>query len=170
MGTTLRVENDIRWFEIAVQNTVIVGVLHRVGNLSDHFGSPPDWQGALSCYQGQVTTRDQIHREIVLAFNFTHLVDRYDPGVFETCGCGCFGPKPLDLFGGGQRTVKHHFYRDLSVQTDLPSAIDHPHPATSNFLHELVVSHPARHAEWTRQVRRWRDVWGEGKPGEAPGA
>ena len=96
-----------------------------------------------------------VHHEEVPALMDAHLMDGDDVGMMQTCRRHRLGAEALDEVRTGARTEGDHLDGDHAVQTALPGAIDHAHPAAADLLQQLVVAKGKPGRGRRRTVRRF---------------
>ena len=77
------IHQDVRRFQVSVQDSAHVGVMNRLGGLS-YEGCRRLWSRLERREQlGKVSAFHKLHREVALAFMLTDFVNRHDPHVVE---------------------------------------------------------------------------------------
>src|SRR5262245_24967636 len=117
-----------------------MGVVDSFGNDPDVLGGASAREWALAHKRRQVATVHIVHREVVMTFAFTHLMDGDDVRVLQVGGRFGFLAEALDVGDAGELTGQDHLYRDRSMKADLPRLVDHAHSTAGDFLEEFVVA------------------------------
>ena len=136
------VHEDIGGLQVAVDNALIVGVLHGVAHPRQkaHAGGEVEAVAAGVLVQRQPV--DKLHREIRLAVvGEAGLVDLRDAGVMQPAqDLGLVG-EPLDD-GGGRESATDDFEGDGAAWVILLRHVDGTHAALANDLQHLVMPQP----------------------------
>ena len=90
-----RIDQDIRGLDIAVQNTLFVGVMNGLGNGFDPFGGLLRRNGLGARYLVEVFALDVVHREIVKALVLADLMHAHDSRVSQVRRRFRLGLEPL---------------------------------------------------------------------------
>ena len=73
----------------------------------------------------------------------SNLIERYDPRVIQTRRGLSFAVKSLYRFTARQLTRQYHLQRNDAIELYLPRLVNHPHPATSDFVQQLIFTEVA---------------------------
>ena len=76
----------------------------------------------------------------MLAVVDAHVVYGDDVRMLKECRRGNLAPESLNDLLAGERTGQNHLQRDNPPKTELPRAIDHPHPTASYLFDEFIVA------------------------------
>ena len=146
-GLIRRINEDIGGLEVPVQDAVLMGVVHRLGNGLEVSRRAFGGQRSLADDLRQRAAFDIVHREVVLALVDTDLVDGDDVRMLQVGDGLGFGLEALHDFGLGELAGEHQLYRNDAVETLLTGLIDDTHAAAGDFLQQLVVAERTRRAE-----------------------
>ena len=69
--------------------------------------------------------------------------NRDDAGMIQIRRRFGLGVKPFDIVFAGQLPGQDHLQRDDAVQADLPSFVDHAHPAAGDLFQQFVIAEAA---------------------------
>ncbi len=128
------VEQDVRRFQVAVEDAPLVGVVHRQGGLLQQrrgrFGIR-DVVGELFI---QARPADQLHAEIALAVVVADLQDGHDVRMVERGDRLGLVLEPPQIVVAGQRGRPDHLEGHGAVEADLTGLVDNAHAAAPNSL------------------------------------
>ena len=99
----------------------------------------------------QRAARGVRHREVVLPFDFAHVVDRHDIRVRQMGRGAGLLLKARHFIGAGQDAAADHLQRHDAVQHRVERFVDHSHAARRDFAQKLVASEGPR-----QEARRQR--------------
>ena len=155
LGTSQRVEQDIRRLQIAVDHTFVVRIFDRIGHLADQLGRLAWRQRAVRDLRRQACPLHEPHAEEVLTVVLADLVDRHDAGMIEIGSGFGFQVEALDLVFARELPGQDHLERDGPVEADLPRPVYHPHAAAGDLAEQLVVAEVADASGfgWSRRAR-----------------
>ncbi len=138
------IEEDVGRLEVAVQDAVPVGLMHRPRHRGHQAGGGPAVAGQPRQVAVEAAAVDQLHGEEGVALMPTGLVDGHDVGVIQAGQRPRLGvQKALDLL----RRVpagQDHLEGDDAVEADLAGLEDDTHPAAGDFLQQLVIAEAPR--------------------------
>src|SRR6266496_4401987 len=97
MGFAFNVEQDIPRLYVSMQNAVLVRIGNGARYLRDEFHCLPDCNRCVFNYFVKLTTFDELHAEVALAFALAHLVDGDDTRMVKARGSFGFQPKTLEV-------------------------------------------------------------------------
>ncbi len=112
------VDQDIGRFQIAVQDSALVGVLHRVGDCRHQLGRRPrllEFREPLR----EISPLDELHAEEATAVLFADVVDRHDIGMIELGDRLGLVAKPPRGIGTRPPGVTNHLERYQAVEAFL---------------------------------------------------
>ena len=146
-------EQDIRWLEIAMNETVCMSVIERVaylyGDLDD--SRKVGWRSLF-----EIGAFNQLHDKEENAVVLSDIMDDNNVWVIQ-CGGGArltqkalAGVRLRGLFG-------EEFYRDLAFQLEVGRSVNDAHPATSKLTVEPVTLPQNR--VWTERDRSGLNVF-----------
>ena len=128
------VDEDIRRFEVAVEDALLVGVVNGLGDRPGVAGGLAGGQRFAGQHLGEVLALDKVHREKRLAVHLADLVDGDDAGVMEMRRGLGLALEAFDDFGAGPLAEQEHLEGDDPVELRLPGAKDDAHAAVGNLL------------------------------------
>src|SRR5882672_12433154 len=76
-------QQNVDWFEIAMDEAALVGELHREREGGNQFSSPARRQWTCRQHLCERASFDKLHREIEAAVHFTRIMDLYDVRMFK---------------------------------------------------------------------------------------
>ena len=131
------IREDVRGFEVAVQDPPAVGVVDGQGHVAEAggLGAGVEPRGL-----GEIAAGDVLHREVLQALMFADFIDRHDVRMVERGHRLGLGAEAGQVARGGERASEDHLERDHPVEARLIGPIDDPHPAVGYFLFELVIA------------------------------
>src|ERR1051326_8705861 len=89
------VEQDVSRLDVAMEDSVLVRVVHRARHFGYYFRRPPPRYRRSAYDFVKLTAFDKFHAEIARSITLAHLIDGNDKRVIEACG-GCrFASKTL---------------------------------------------------------------------------
>jgi hypothetical protein len=133
------VEEDVGRLEIPVQDTVLVEVADRQGDLLDQRRGP-DGVPSEAPYLRLQVARQQLHREVDLTSVFAGLVDRDDVRVVEPGERLDLLPEQTQRERAGVGSVMDHLEGDLALQLQVARLVDHAHAAAADPRPQLVAA------------------------------
>src|ERR1044072_1886035 len=134
------IEQNVSRLDVAMQNAVFMGVVHRAGQLGDQLDCAPDGYGLAADYFVKLAGFDKVHAEVALAIPLAYLVDWHDALMIQTGGSFGFPAKAFKVRFLGPIARADHFEGDGAIETFLMCAINHTLTAPTNFLLQLVVA------------------------------
>ena len=161
LGDAVRVDQDVRRLDVAVDDAVLVGVVDRLADLP-HEGEDlldgdagregrPALRGGLLLpidVVAEVASLQVLHREEVAAVLLSDLVDLHDVGVLEAGGGLGLAREAGDqlasivLLGRGlvDPVVElEDLERHDAIEVALPGLVDDPHPPSGDLAEDLVL-------------------------------
>jgi hypothetical protein len=136
------INQDIRGLKIAMENALLVSIMHRLRDRLEVSRRAPGWQRLIPHQFCQRTSLDEVHREIGLPVLFAHVMNCHDVRMLQRRSRTGLSPKPLHQIGTAERAKRKKLQRDDSVQVKLPSFIDRAHPSLANLFRYLVITKP----------------------------
>ena len=136
----LLVQQDVGRLEVAVQDSPLVGVLDRFGDVGQQGRDGP--RVVLVGVQpgAQAAAGNQLHAEILLTLVFAYLVDGDDAGVVKLSHGLGFVLEAAKVDIVGEDAGPDHLQRHQPVEGDLAGLVHHPHAAAAQLLVDLVVA------------------------------
>ena len=134
------VDEHIRWFEVAVQDALLMRVVDRFGNGLEILSRAPGRQRNVPHQGGQTGAIHEIHREIVLAGVDPDFMDRDDVRMVQHRRRRGLGAKTLHERLGRELAGEDHLHRHEAIQADLPGFVHHPHAAAGDLFEQLVIA------------------------------
>ncbi len=138
----IRPDLDIRGFQVAVDDALLVRRFERVGNLGG------DRQRLLERHRSarddvrEVLTLDQFHGQGAHAVELFEAVDLGDVRVIEGGERLCLTREPRQAIGIGSEQVGKHLERDVSIEPPVARAVDLSHAAGAEAARDLVDANP----------------------------
>ena len=123
-----------------MQNAALVRVGHGGGDGLQEFGGAARGERTVAQQHREVAALDVFHREVLLAFVFSDLVDADDIRMTQAGGGFRLGAEASHLLRRGQRGLKHPLHRHDAIEAGLPRGEDDAHPAARDFLDQFVVA------------------------------
>ena len=87
MRFTVFIEQDVPWLDVAMQNAVLMRVVHGARYFCNQLHRLPDRHRLTSHYFVKLAAFDEVHAEVALTIALADLVNRNDARMFEA-GCG----------------------------------------------------------------------------------
>src|SRR5262249_15142082 len=140
MRFTVFIEQNVPWLDVAMQNAVLMRVMHGAGHFRNQFHCALDRHRLALCDFVKLTAFDELHAEIALPIALSHLVDGNNTRMLETGSGFRFPAKALQVGFGGPRTEADHFECDDAIETFLVRAIDYALTAAADFLQQFVIT------------------------------
>src|SRR4030095_1668430 len=97
MRFTVGIKQNVPRFDVAMENSVLVRVMHRSSYLCNQFRRPPDRHRRALNYFVELSAFDELHAEVARAVALTDFVDRNDTGMLQTRRGLCFKTKALQM-------------------------------------------------------------------------
>jgi len=140
----VEIDQDVGRFEVAVQDAVLVGIMHGLGDAADVSGGLARRQRTAADEAGQILAFDIIHREERLALDVADFVDGDDVGVPQAGGGLGLAMEAFNSLPAGERAQQEHLHGDDPVQADLAGAVNNPHPAVGDLFQQFIVAEGAQ--------------------------
>ena len=144
------VEQDVPWFDVTMQDPVLVRILNGPRYLGDQFHRAPDRHRFARDYFVKLTAFDKFHAEVTRAVALPHLVNWNNSGMIQTRSGFGFPSKALQMRVSSPTPQANDLERYCPVETFLPPAIDHTLAAATDFLQQFVVAKVGERLWWTR--------------------
>ena len=126
------IEENVRWFEVTMQDALLVGVRDGSADRDKYLGRLTRRKRPCGQSLRQRHPLDILHAEERLPVEFADFVDGNDVGVLESRDGFRLCSKPGKVCRRRQFAAKDHLHRDDPVETALTGAIDDSHsPARS---------------------------------------
>lgn len=139
VGGALSIEQDVRRFEIAVEDASLVSVVDRPSHLRDDSGDRQRIIPETVRLRRQAPALQKRHGVVVPSLVSSDLMDRHDSRMAQACRRFRLGPESPNLIRCRQGLGEDHLERDGPVEANLPCPVDDAHPPSRNLLDELVV-------------------------------
>src|ERR671937_714033 len=134
------IQENILWFDIAMQNPALMGVVDRLRQLEDDLRCATHRHRLAPNEFVQLSAFHELHTEIATAIALAHLVDRHDARMLESSGRLSFATKAFQMGFSCPRTARDHFQSDDPVETLLACSINHALPTAPDFLQQFVIA------------------------------
>jgi hypothetical protein len=140
-----RVEQDVRWLHVAMQDASLVREVHRPGDRGDGARglcgrkAPSRRERA-----GEARALHQPHAVEVAALVLADLEDGDDVRMVQPGSGPGLGVEAQDLRRRGEPSAEDHLERHLAPEPILPGSPDDSHPAARDLLDQLVSAETAR--------------------------
>src|SRR5512132_859931 len=105
-----------------MQYPVLMRVMHGASNLRNQFSRLSDRHRLPLDYLVKLAALDKSHAEVAGAVALAHLVDGYNPRMFETSGSFGLSAKTLQVGFSSPRTHANHLECHCAIETLLPRA------------------------------------------------
>ena len=125
----LCVEEDVRGLEIAVQHTVLVRKVNRLGHRPHTLRGTLRGEWSLAQPRTQAAARHEVHAVEVMPLVLTDFMDGHDAGMLQARRRCRLGAKARDVLGPRQRAGADEFDRHQPVQAALAGLINDAHTA-----------------------------------------
>ena len=119
---------------------VLMGVLHRLGDLDNQGGRLARRERTLGDSLGQTLALDKAHAEVMLALVLANLEDGDNAGMVQVGGGLGLEVEALDLGLARQVAREDHLEGDGPVEFDLPGFVDDAHAAAGDLALKFVVA------------------------------
>ena len=139
-----RIDQHVGRLEVAVQNTLLMGVLNCFREGFQIGRRPLGREGASGLQLGKIGALDEIHREVADPLVLADLVNGDNVGVLQPGRGGGLGAEPADIFRAGKLAGGKYLDGDNPAQAALAGFVDHPHAAARDFLDQLIVAESAQ--------------------------
>src|SRR5262249_39790521 len=137
-------QQDVGRLEVAVDDAVLMGMLHRLGHTLHDLRRLPRQQRPVTQPLLQAAARHQRHREEMLAIDRADLEDRYDSWRVQAGSGPGLTKEALDGAGGGELPGDDGLDSDGALESELMSTVDDAHAATGDRFQQLIVAEAAR--------------------------
>ncbi len=132
------VDQDVRRFEVAVQDSSGMCVMDRFRDGREERGGPSRIGEVIPQSAVEAPAGDQLHGEKVVAPALADLINRHDVGVVHPCDHLGLVVEAGQLRFRGVSEIPEDLEGHRPVERDLPSLVDKPHPATAEQRNQLV--------------------------------
>jgi hypothetical protein len=139
MGLTPLIEQNIGGLEIAVQNPLLVGIMHSLGNLDEELGRLPGLADQVENLLAEVAAFHQFHADVRVPLLLADLVDRHHMRVLQPGDRFGFFSEPLDRGRGPRAAQPDHLQSDDPVEHDLQGLVDHAHAPVCQVTEDLIA-------------------------------
>ncbi len=140
VGPAVRIEQDVRRLQIAVQNAPLVRIMHRPRHGRQQPPGRPEVRRKARPVGGQAAVFEQLHAEVELTLVFADFVDRHDVRVVQVGDHFGLIAKALDLGRLGPATGPDHLQSDPPMEAALPRLVNHAHAALPDFFQVFIVA------------------------------
>lgn len=146
LRATVGRDGDVRALEIAMEDTVFMGMGQRLGDLPGVPQQRLDRQAARRNRLRERPALDELHDDEVLAAVFPDLVDRANVRVVERGGRAGLAQQALARGLVAAVVRRQHLQGHVAAQHHVAGAVDHPHPAGAELRVDAVMAqHAAEH-------------------------
>ncbi len=135
-----RVDEDVGRFQITMNDALLMRVVDGRRNFPEMTRRRSRGQGTAARDIRETLSFDEIHREVVLAFVFTDVVDGDDVRVAQAGRSFGLGAEAFHKRVAGEAPKEQHLHGNDAVQRDLPGAINDAHTPARDFVEQFVVS------------------------------
>ena len=133
VGEIRRRDEDVRRFDVAMDEPGCMGGLQRCGHLLQDVDCPCGFHGADGGeFRLQVAPLDEPHVDVQLPVEFAEAMDRHHVWLRQARGDLCFAQEPLPERGVPGQLVRKHLERHDAVGGGVECAVDPPHPALAD--------------------------------------
>ena len=128
------VEQDVSWFDVSMEDAVLMRIVNCAGQLGDQFRCMTD-RHRFALRDGiELAALNESHAEVAGAVALSDFVNRDDARMVQAGRGFCFEPKALHMCFCCPVSETNHFERHNPVQTFLPCPINHALATASDFL------------------------------------
>ena len=163
VGLAALVQQDVSWFEVTVENSSDMRVVHGLGRC---FDQPRGGFGVINEFaQLAVKARaaDQLHAEVALVLVPAHLEYWDDVRMVEHRDRLGLILEPPKVVFSGQDSRLQHLERHRPVQSDLARPVHHAHPTPAQQVQQLVVAEVADAGAIPDRGAFIRGIWSGGQ-------
>src|SRR5215467_2502819 len=140
MRFTVFIEQNVPWFDVTVQNAVLMRVVHSARHFHNEFHRAPDRHRlALDCFV-KLAAFDKLHAEVALPITLADLVNGNNAWMLQAGRGFRFPAKTLQVRFGGPGAKADHFERYSAIEALLVRAINYALTATANLLQQFVIA------------------------------
>jgi hypothetical protein len=122
---------DVRGFEVAVDNALLVGRGEAVGELHRQGDGLVKGEGARLEPLAEILALDQLHHQEAVLTVLLEAVDTGDVGVLQRCQGSRFALESGDSFGVGTDVFREDLDRDLTIELGVVGSVDLTHAAAA---------------------------------------
>src|SRR4030095_16547546 len=123
-----------------MQNAVLMRVVNGASDLRDEFHRLSERHRLSLDYLVKLAALDKSHAEVARAVPLAHLIDGYNPWMFETRGSFSLPAKTLQVRFGGPRAHANHLECHCAIETLLPGAKYHALTTPTDHLQQFVIA------------------------------
>src|ERR1044071_8386752 len=123
MGLAFLIKQNVTWLDVAMQNAVIMCVVHGACYFGDEFYRVPDWHWLALDYFIELAAFDEFHAEVARAVALTYFVNWDNRGMLKTGDRFGFPTKAFHVRFGGPRAKADHLQRNGAIETFLSRTI-----------------------------------------------
>src|SRR4029077_6064446 len=125
---------DVSRFDVAVQDAVLMRVMHSASQFRDQFRCLSDRHRVAPDHFVKLAAFDEIHAEVAATIALAHFMNGNDKWMVEVGSGFCFPAKTLQMLFGGPGTEADHFKRYSAIETFLMGTINYALAAPAYFL------------------------------------
>src|SRR5262249_25685422 len=137
---TLVVDENVRGFQVPMQDSPLVGVVNSARDAGDELGRSRRVSGVISQNLVKTGALNQLHGEVVLALELAQLVEGHDQGMVEVSNGLGLVAEPLQFIRRRPQSGADHLQGHWAVEAELLGSVNHAHAAPAKNLLELVVA------------------------------
>ena len=137
----LLVQQDVGRLEVAVDETLLVGIVYRLGDLPGQLGGPDEWQPFRAQNLGQRLSLDVLHHHVGHAVIVkADVVDGHDRRVFEPGDGAGLDEETLHFLRRGQGAATKNFNGHQPAQFGVFRQIDNAESAPTENPRDRIAS------------------------------
>jgi len=140
VGHASGIDQDVRRFEVAMQDPLLVRVVDGLGDGFHPFGRAPRRNRCLAERLAKILPLNVVHREVVKALVFADFVDPYDVRMLQAGRGSRLGLEAEDGVLARELRRQDHLHRHGAIQADLPRPEHDAHAAARDLLEQFVVA------------------------------
>src|SRR5262249_24582304 len=137
LGIATYSNENVSRLDVAMDDSFAVGCVQRVGHLNGERQRSSDIQRPAGNPLAERFALQQLHDEKRMPRGLAHVVHDANIRMIEGRGCACFSletlPRSFSL-----KYLRQDLYRNVTVQSTVPSAIHFAHPALSARAKDLI--------------------------------
>jgi hypothetical protein len=160
VGIVVLVDQDVGRFQVAVQNSLLVGILQCLGHGQHDACSLAAGQRPGSQPPGQRLALHVLHAEVILAIDVADLVHGGNVAVVQARRGLGLDEKALQIFRRSEPAAQDHFQGDNPVELLLLGPVNHSHAAPAHFGEQFIIAEFSLHRNQRGRVLRTRQNGG----------
>src|SRR6476660_7241922 len=134
------IEQNVSRLNVPMQNAVFMRVMNSARDLGDQFGGAPRWHRFSFRHFIKLAAFDEFHAEVTRPVALTHVVNRNNGWMLETCSGFRFSAKAFHVSFAGPLTKANDLQRDDTIKTFLTGAKYYALSAAANLLKQFVIA------------------------------